>query len=147
MLVPTRLARLIGTDSNALQREFDAVLNGFFNPEPATGVLAYGVDVREDANHFYLDAELPGFKKENVEITLEDQALTISAERKVEAAKDGDVKAESLLQERRYGKYTRSFKLPPTVDSQKVEAHLVDGVLSITLNKREETKPRKIVVS
>ncbi len=145
MLLPARIAQLTASDANALQRDFDAVLNGFFNPEPAAGVLSYGVDIREDANHIYIDAELPGFKKENVDVTFENQTLTITAERKVEPAKDGET--QSLLQERRFGKYTRSFRLPPTVDAQKVDAHLADGVLSITLTKREELKPRKIVVS
>jgi HSP20 family protein len=56
-------------------------------------------------------------------------------------------KGDLLLHERRYSKFLRSFTLPPTVDEQTVNAKLADGVLTITLNKREETKPRKISVS
>lgn len=106
----------------------------------------YAVDVREDPDHFYVEAELPGFKKENVDITLENQQLTIAAERRDEQKKEGP-KGDLLLHERRYSRFLRSFTLPPTVDEQTVNAKLQDGVLTITLNKREETKPRKISVA
>ena len=122
------------------------------------GYLApYAVDVREDADHIYVEAELPGFKKEEIDITLENQTLTISAERSSEqkqaggAGGGGDAsdgkKGDLLLHERRYTRFLRSFTLPPTVDEQTVNAKLADGVLTVTLNKREETKPRKITVS
>jgi HSP20 family protein len=109
------------------------------------GWAPYAVDVREDADHLYVDAELPGFSKEDVDITLENQTLTIQAERKEE--QEGQRKGDYLLNERRYRRFLRSFTLPPTVDDRKVDAKLHDGVLHITLNKREETKPRKIQVS
>ena len=105
----------------------------------------YAVDVREDADHFYVEAELPGFSKEDVDITLENQMLTIAAERKSEK-EEKSKKGELLLHERRYNRFLRSFTLPPTVDEQTVNAKLDNGILTITLNKREETKPRKIQV-
>jgi HSP20 family protein len=77
---------------------------------------------------------------------MENQQLTISAERKEDRKQDGK-KGDLLHHERRYTRFLRSFTLPPTVDEQTVNAKLVDGVLTITLNKREETKPRKITVS
>ena len=93
----------------------------------------YGVDIGEDADHIYVEAELPGFKKEEVEITLENQTLTIAAERRVqEKHKDGE--QTLLLQERRYSRFLRSFTLPPTVNESKVDAKLQDGILLITLN-------------
>jgi len=98
------------------------------------------------ADHFYVEAELPGFKKDDLDITLENQQLTIAAVRKEEQEQKND-KGEFLLHERRYNRFLRSFTLPPTVDDQTVNAKLNDGVLVITLNKREETKPRKITVS
>src|SRR5690606_11818256 len=104
----------------------------------------YAVDVREDADHIYVEAELPGFRKEDVDITLENQTLTITAERKEE--KDDQKKGDLLLHERRYSRFERSFTLPPTVDESKCDAKLADGVLTITLDKREESKPRKISV-
>ena len=108
----------------------------------------YGVDIREDQDHFYVEAELPGFKKDDVDITLENQTLTIAAERRNESTQNDPAnKGELLLHERRYSRFLRSFTLPPTVDEQTVNAKLADGVLTVTLNKREETKPRKIQVS
>ena len=136
------------------QREFDGMLNRFFagGGRPATnggGYLApYAVDVREDADHIYVEAELPGFKKDELDITLENQTLTITAERREEQKRGGEEKkGELLLHERRYTRFQRSFTLPPTVNEQSVNAKLADGVLTVTLNKREETKPRKIQVS
>jgi HSP20 family protein len=132
-----------------IHREFDNVLNRFFGaqPEGRARWSPYAVDVREDADHVYVDAELPGFKKEEVEITLENQTLTISAERHEETKEESGKKGEYLLNERRYGRFLRSFTLPPTVDEKKVDAKLQDGMLQIVLNKREDTKPKKIAVT
>jgi len=128
----------------SFQREFDTAISRIFGGGDGGQIRwsPFGVDVREDADHIYVEAELPGFKKDDVDITLENQTLTISAERKETSEKKGDY----LLNERRYQRFLRSFTLPPTVDEKKVDAKLNDGVLSITLNKREETKPRKIQV-
>jgi HSP20 family protein len=147
MALPTRVQRGAAADPfESYQREFD-VLNRLFGggqtQDGGARLAPYGVDVREDADHIYVEAELPGFKKDDVDITLENQTLTIAAERREEKEpKKGDL----LLHERRYSRFLRSFTLPPTVDEKSVNAKLVDGVLTITLNKREETKPRKIQV-
>ena len=150
MSLPTRVHRGSYTDPyEAVQREFDNVLGRFLGGNQNNGgerLAPYAVDVREDADHFYVEAELPGFKKEDVNITLENQTLTISAERKDEQQEQGD-KGELLLHERRYTRFQRSFTLPPIVDEQTVNAKLQDGLLKVTLNKREETKPRRISVS
>lgn len=150
MALPTRVNRGTYADPyDAVQREFDNMLGRFLGQQGGDGgqrLAPYAVDVREDADHFYVEAELPGFKKDDVDITLENQQLTISAVRKEEQEKKND-KGELLLHERRYNRFLRSFTLPPTVDDQTVNAKLNDGVLIITLNKREETKPRKISVS
>ena len=149
MALPTRVARGMVDPFDSLHREFDGMLGRFLGNDGASsnGGAArwapYAVDVREDADHFYVEAEVPGFRKEEIDITLENQTLTISAERKEENGKSGDY----LLNERRYHRFLRSFTLPPTVDERKVDAKLSDGVLHIVLNKREETKPRKITVS
>ncbi|HYO09967.1 MAG TPA: Hsp20/alpha crystallin family protein [Tepidisphaeraceae bacterium] len=156
MALPTRVQR--GQDSFELaQREFDSMLNRFFGGREANGggggnggnfLAPYCVDVREDGDHLYVEAELPGFKKDEIDITLENQTLTILAERREQAGGgEGAPKGEHLLRERRYTRFLRSFTLPPTVDEQTVNAKLADGVLTVTLNKREETKPRKITVS
>ena len=155
MALPTRVARQGGYVDpwDSAHREFDSMLSRFFGGggggregNGGGGYLApYGVDVREDADHLYVEAELPGFKKEDVDITLENQTLTIAAQRNEEKKEEGK-KGEWLLRERRYNQFLRSFTLPPTVSEQKVDAKLNNGVLTITLDKREETKPRKIQV-
>jgi HSP20 family protein len=132
----------------AAQREFDSMLGRWLGSGNGGNLAApFAVDVREDADHLWVDAELPGFTKSEVEITLENQTLTITAEKKEEKKEDDAKKGDYLLQERRYTRFQRSFTLPPTVDSSKVDAKLADGVLTITLTKREEVKPRKINVS
>jgi HSP20 family protein len=149
MALPAKVQRGYVDPLDMIGREFDTVLNRFFGQGGDGGqrhyMAPYGVDIREDADHLYLEADLPGFRKEDVEITLENQTLTIAAEHKEQPKeqKQGDW----LLNERRYARFLRSFTLPPSVDDQKVDAKLQDGVLKVLLNKREETKPRKIQVS
>jgi HSP20 family protein len=149
MALPTRVQRFVDPYESA-QREFDGVLGRLFGNRIADGgnyLAPYGVDVREDADHIYVEAELPGYKKEEVDVDLENQTLTITAEHSENhEPKDGD-KAEWLLRERRYSRFHRSFTLPPTVSAQSVQANLRDGVLTVTLDKREEAKPRRIPVS
>jgi HSP20 family protein len=138
MGLPTRVSRQQADPFEGAQREFEHMLGRWFNAGPSDGgerLAPYGVDVREDADHIYVEAELPGFKKEDVDVTLENQTLTISG------------KGDWLLRERSYSRFLRSFTLPPTVDEQSVNAKLNEGILTITLNKREETKPRKISVA
>jgi HSP20 family protein len=121
----------------------------------------YGVDVREDANHVYVEADLPGFRKEDVDISLENGVLTLTAERREETTEPADQQRQDqkqkgnrqqesnyLLRERRVQRFVRSLSLPPSaVDEQNVQARLENGVLKITLNKREESKPKHIEVS
>lgn len=145
MALPTRIARTLSDPFEALHREFDGVLNRLVGGQAdGTRWAPYAVDVREDADHIYVDAELPGYQKDEIDITLENQTLTISAERKPMPPEQQ--KGEFLLNERRYTRFLRSFTLPPTVDERQVDAKLADGVLAIILNKREESKPRKIQV-
>lgn len=99
------------------------------------------VDIRETEEHLMLVLDLPGLRKENVNITVENNVLTISGERRFEA----DQKNETLHRlERAYGAFTRSFTLGPTVQTDKVEASFQDGVLQIRVPKVEASKPRRI---
>lgn len=138
--------------AGAAERELDTVLNRFFGGDSvATENRVYSphVDVREDGEHLIVEAELPGFKKDEVDITLEKQVLTLTAEKKVEKTeqpKEGKA-GGYILRERRHTRFQRAFNLPETIDGQSVDAKLADGVLTITLNKKPETKPRKIQVS
>ncbi len=149
-MLPIRVQRAFHDPLDVLPREFGTLMDRFFTSRDSLGgntLTPYGVDVREDQDHLYVEAELPGFKKEEVDITLESGTLSITAERKEETENASENKGEWLLKERRYSRFSRSFNLPPTVDENVVDAKLVDGVLKITLNKKEETKPRKISVS
>jgi len=155
MALPTRVHRSVGYDWPDPHRDFESMLSRFFGGQ-AEGMGSdfgmYPVDIREDAEHLYIEAELPGFRKEDIDVTFENQTLTISAERREdrgsgEARKgdgNGGKKGDVLLHERRYTRFLRSFTLPPSVSAQKVDAHLQEGILTVTLDKREEAKPRKI---
>jgi HSP20 family protein len=143
MSLPTRYVRS-ADPFDAAQRELNAVLNQFFGR--GESVLApYAVDVREDNDSLVVEAELPGFNKEQVDITVENRVLTISAERNdpvEQPAREG-----YLLKERRFTRFQRGFTLPPTVDDATVGAKLDNGILTVTLAKRQEAKPRKISVA
>ncbi len=123
-----------------LLRQFDRVM-----PNGAESTVAsYPVDIREDDAHFYVDAEMPGFTKDEIDVTLENGVLSISAERRSET--DEKKNGEVHLRERRWNRIARAFKLNNAVDENKVEATLKDGVLHLVLHKREEVRPRKIEV-
>lgn len=102
------------------------------------------VDVKETENEYQVHADLPGLVKEDVSISLEDGVLTIKGERKQsEEAKEEN----QYYSERSYGNFSRSLNLPSKVDEKKIKASLKDGVLSISLPKVEEAKPREIAIS
>jgi HSP20 family protein len=103
------------------------------------------VDIREGADGLTLLMDLPGLGKEDVNITLENNVLTIAGERKFEADEKANETYHRL--ERQYGAFTRSFTLGPTVRTDKVEATFQDGVLTLQLPKQEESKPRRISIS
>jgi len=103
------------------------------------------VNTRESDDAYYIEVDLPGIKKEDIEITTEDNVLTISGERKY---KD-EIKEEDYYKvESRYGKFSRSFTLPEKVDIAKIHAESKDGVLEVVIPKleEEENKPRKIEI-
>ncbi len=101
------------------------------------------VDISEDDHNITLQAEIPGVKQEDLNITLENNVLTISGERKF---KEEEKKENFHRIERRYGKFTRSFTLPASVDPENVNAVFENGLLKITLAKREEFKPKQITI-
>ena len=103
------------------------------------------VDVFENAQHeLVLKAELPGVKKEDIDLKVENSTLTIRGERKreVETKEDGYHRVE-----RSYGSFARSFTLPSTVNAEGVKAEYKDGVLTVTLPAREEAKPRQVTIN
>jgi len=102
------------------------------------------LDVREDADNFVVRAELPGLKREEIEVSLHDGALVIAGERKAEKVEEG---VEVHRQERYYGKFQRALTLPTPVAADKIKAQYKDGVLTVTLPKVEEAKPKQIDIS
>ena len=122
-------------------REFDRMLSQWFGDQDGL-TATYPVDIREDENNVYVDAELPGFSKDDVDISVEQGVLHITAERKEEEKPEG----EHHLRERRYRRFQRSFTLPSTVDEAKADAKLDNGVLHLSLPKSEEVKPRRISI-
>ena len=102
------------------------------------------VDIRETEEAYEVAAELPGMSKKDINITLEDNVLTLSGERRFEKESEKD---NYHRIERAYGSFSRSFTLGHGVDSEGVKAAFKDGVLTITVPKREESKPRKIAIN
>ncbi len=125
-------------------REMIRWLNELVEPGTSQSTLtgAYPVDMREDDKNVYVDAELPGFDKQEINVTLEDGALNISAERKAE-----EETGTSHLKERRYTRVQRRFSLPASVDESKVDAKYENGVLHLKMPKTPEEKPRRIKVA
>jgi len=122
-------------------------MNQFFRPmldskSSEFGLGNYPVDVEEDEESIIIDAELPGFTKDEINVNVENGVLTIQGER---LAKDSSGKNKHL-NERRFTRVLRSFSLPSSVDGSDVDARLDHGVLQIRLKKTEEAKPRRIEI-
>jgi len=146
------MSALITRGRNALDpilnlRDFDAGLSRLFEGFPAeiTGkVYSPAVDLREEADRYILEADLPGLKKEDIGLSVENNVLTLKGTRSGEEWKqEGGYRSI----ERSYGSFQRSFQLPVGVDETKAEAAYSDGVLRVTLPKAESAKPRKIEVT
>jgi HSP20 family protein len=102
------------------------------------------VDVYEEGDSFHIRADLPGLKRDDIDITVDGNTLTISGEKKHEK----ETKEDSYYRaERFYGKFSRSVDMPSTVDTTKIEAKYKDGVLEIALPKSETARPKQIKIS
>ncbi|MFL6622824.1 MAG: Hsp20/alpha crystallin family protein [Sulfurifustis sp.] len=112
--------------------------------EATSDNFAPAMDIAERDNEYVVRTDLPGVRKEDINVLLENGVLTISAERKTEEEqKEGE---RRIRREVRYGRYTRSLRLGTQVDEKAVKASYRDGVLELRLPKAEEVKPRKIAV-
>ena len=107
------------------------------------GVLSPAVDLSEDERCFTVTAELPGVKKEEVTVELQDDVLTIRGEKKSERE---EKKGKSHWIERSYGSFSRSFSLPPSAQAEEMKASFKDGVLTVEIPKREQAKTRQIAI-
>jgi HSP20 family protein len=104
---------------------------------------APALDVLEDSNNLFVVAELPGMRKEDIDISLQEGVLSITGERQAEDRNE----EETYRSERCFGRFHRSVTLPKPVSVDKIKASYKDGVLTVTLPKPEETKPRQIQVA
>jgi HSP20 family protein len=118
----------VGTDR-------EDMLNGAWIPK---------VDIFENKDHLTLEAELPGMNREDFELSFENNVLTLKGERRFEKKAEND---NYHRVERSYGSFTRSFTLPQTVTAEGAKAEFNNGILNVSLPKREETKARKIEVT
>ena len=131
------------------QDRMNRIFRQAFSPERpdealTTSNFAPPVDVYEDEHHISLKIEVPGIDEKDINVSIENNTLTVRGERRFEK----DEKEENFHRvERMYGSFTRSFTLPNTVDPEQVSAHYDKGVLKIRLAKKAEAKPKLIKVS
>lgn len=123
---------------------FGGLFEEAFGASPARRGWAPAADLWEAEDAFRLEMELPGFDRDDVELAVNDGTLTVRGRRPAgEAAED----ATYLMRERADQQFSRSFRLPASVDAEAVDATLRNGVLHVTLPKTAEARPRKIEVS
>jgi HSP20 family protein len=118
-------------------------LRGMADETSASGAWSPAVNILEKEEGIVISADLPGLKAEDVEVTVDNGVLTIKGQRSFEEASEGQTYHRV---ERWYGSFERSFTVPNSVDPSKIEARFVNGEMSITLPKREESKPRSVKV-
>lgn len=130
-----------------LRDEIDRLFAGPLSELARTSRLLSGwtpaLDLHEDKDNFVVKIELPGMKKEDIDVSLHDGSLSFSGERKGEEKFEG---ADVYHSERFFGHFQRTLTLPAAVDADKITAQYKDGVLTVTLPKAEEAKPKQIDV-
>jgi HSP20 family protein len=138
-----------GRDFAQLQERINRMFNDVYGRSGDEGLMNQGnwippVDIYQTSNHeIVLKAELPDMKRDDVQVTVDQNTLTITGEKKL----THDVKEDKFQRmERCYGSFTRSFALPPNVDPSKLMAEYKNGVLTVRIPLREEAKPRQIEV-
>ncbi len=133
--------------TRSVDRMFDELmgrgLRRVFSEGAVRGSWTPAVDIIEKENGIHILADLPGFKPEDVDLTVEGGVLTVRGERRFEEATEGETYHRV---ERSYGMFERTFSLPNSVDPTKIEATFEGGEMKILLPKREESKPRSIKI-
>jgi HSP20 family protein len=137
--------RDLKTLQDEVNRLFSTNFSRSFGDEGiARGAWTPTVDIYENKDEIVLEAELPGMNREDFELTIENNVLTLRGERRFEKKDEGD---NYHRVERAYGSFTRSFTLPQTVSSESAAAEYKNGVLRVVLQKRAEVKARRIEVA
>jgi HSP20 family protein len=135
-----------GSLQERINRMFDDTIRTLYptdGEELEKGTWAPAVDIYETNDSFVVSADLPGLNKDEIQIDLKDNTLTLKGEKKFEekVSKDNYIRVE-----RAYGSFVRSFTLPQNVDPEKIKAKYTEGVLEVTIPKKEEAKPKQIKV-
>ena len=128
------------TFSQFLDNVFDDMVAG---TRPVEGNFLPGVDVRETDRAFEIEVMLPGIKKEDIKIDLEDRTLTISGERKTTKEEDN---VKYHLVESSYGKFSRTLTLPNNINREAIDANFTDGILRVTVEKSENAVTKQIQI-
>ena len=128
-----------------MNRMFDDAGRGWRGDEPSsTTTWSPAVDIYETDNEIIVQAELPGVDRQDIALNLEKNVLTLKGERRFEK----ETKQENYHRiERAYGGFSRSFSIPAMVDEDKIKAEYKDGILKISLPKKEQVKPKQIQIS
>lgn len=123
--------------------EINRAFGASWRRQAGEAVFSPAIDVVVEKDNVIVKADLPGLTKDDVSVTLQDNYLTITGEKKHESEQK---EANYFLSERVYGSFTRTVELPLPVDAKKIEARFKDGTLQVTLPKSEEAKPKQIEV-
>jgi HSP20 family protein len=122
---------------------FDNLVDQFFGPATARGIQAYYVpaSVWEDNDSYHVEMDVPGVTRESVDLTYEKGTLRITTERSAP-----EEQRSGLVDERRYGKVTRTVTLPESIDPDSISAELANGVLHVVVSKKPEAQPKRIEI-
>jgi len=137
--------RQLSSLRDEIDRLFEAPLSSLTElSQPFSGGWVPAIDLYEDRDNYVVKMELPGMKKEEIDISLHNGVLSITGERKDEEKHED---AETYRSERFFGRFQRSVTLPAVVETEKVNASYKDGILTVTLPKAEEAKPKQITIN
>ena len=141
---PRRFGNSIA-DLDRMRRQMDRLFDAFDQQRPGRrGAGVYpAVNITEDKDAFYVSAELPGVKSDDLELNVTDNQLTLAGARKIS---EETADARYHRREREAGRFSRAVALPGDIDTEKVRARLTDGILTVTVPKAEKSKPRQIAI-
>ena len=141
--VPTLRFRTPWEELHRMRQQLDHLFDAAPSQRVSAGVFPL-INLTEDKDNYYVRAELPGVKGDELDIQVTGQNLAISGERKIAAEEEG---ARYHRREREAGTFSRMIGLPGEVDTDRVEAKLENGILNIVISKAEVAKPKQISVS
>ncbi|MBD3161195.1 MAG: Hsp20 family protein [Candidatus Eisenbacteria bacterium] len=134
-------------DVEGIQNEMNRMFDWFFGRESGESLVDSAwipaVDIFQDADNYHVHVDLPGMQRDDIDITMSGDSLTISGEKKRESKQDDD---NFFRVERSFGRFSRSMRLPSSVDAERISAKYQDGVLQIVIPKAETARPKQIKV-